>query len=123
MRFCPGRINRAGKDLMAAVELTNESEFANGSCLYTNNASAIRYFRENVDAGMLGSILGCLHRWLGLPFQAGSTLSLVICMPMAKTVLSFIPIGKLLQHVMRKVRFKDLLRSSVKELRGFCYRL
>ncbi|MEO2497449.1 aldehyde dehydrogenase family protein, partial [Enterococcus faecalis] len=46
------------KNLEAAVTLTNQSEFANGSCLYTSNASAIRYFRENVDAGMLGINLG-----------------------------------------------------------------
>ena len=46
------------KDLKAAVELANQSEFANGSCLYTKNASAIRYFREEVDAGMLGINLG-----------------------------------------------------------------
>lgn len=46
------------KNLFEAVELANQSEFANGSCLYTTNASAIRYFRENVDAGMLGINLG-----------------------------------------------------------------
>lgn len=46
------------KDLREAVALANQSEFANGSCLYTNNASAIRFFRENVDAGMLGINLG-----------------------------------------------------------------
>ncbi|MFD2727844.1 CoA-acylating methylmalonate-semialdehyde dehydrogenase [Enterococcus camelliae] len=46
------------KDIHEAIELANASEFANGSCLYTNNASAIRYFRETVDAGMLGINLG-----------------------------------------------------------------
>ena len=46
------------KDIHEAVALANESEFANGACLYTNNASAIRYFRENIDAGMLGINLG-----------------------------------------------------------------
>lgn len=46
------------KDIHEAVALANQSEFANGACLYTSNASAIRYFKENVDAGMLGINLG-----------------------------------------------------------------
>ncbi|MDN6571846.1 MAG: CoA-acylating methylmalonate-semialdehyde dehydrogenase [Staphylococcus equorum] len=46
------------KDIKEAVELANQSEFANGACLYTSNTSAVRYFRENVDAGMLGINLG-----------------------------------------------------------------
>ncbi|NIZ41284.1 CoA-acylating methylmalonate-semialdehyde dehydrogenase (plasmid) [Entomospira entomophila] len=46
------------KNMQQAIEITNQSEFANGSCLFTNNAAAIRYFRENVDAGMLGINLG-----------------------------------------------------------------
>ncbi|MGH2183145.1 aldehyde dehydrogenase family protein, partial [Enterococcus faecalis] len=46
------------KNLEAEVTLTNQSEFANVSCLYTSNASAMRYFRENDDAEMLGINLG-----------------------------------------------------------------
>lgn len=46
------------KNLKEAVEITNTSNFANGACLFTNNASAIRYFRENIDAGMIGVNLG-----------------------------------------------------------------
>lgn len=46
------------KHLKEAVETANKSEFANGACIYTSNASAIRYFRENIDAGMLGINLG-----------------------------------------------------------------
>ncbi|MEZ0118624.1 CoA-acylating methylmalonate-semialdehyde dehydrogenase [Heyndrickxia faecalis] len=46
------------KNLKEAVETANKSEFANGACIYTSNASAIRYFRENIDAGMLGINLG-----------------------------------------------------------------
>src|SRR5699024_8092816 len=41
-----------------AIELTNESNFANGACLFTKDASAIRTFRETIDAGMLGVNLG-----------------------------------------------------------------
>jgi malonate-semialdehyde dehydrogenase (acetylating) / methylmalonate-semialdehyde dehydrogenase len=46
------------KHLKEAVETANKSEFANGACIYTSNASAIRYFRENIHAGMLGINLG-----------------------------------------------------------------
>jgi malonate-semialdehyde dehydrogenase (acetylating) / methylmalonate-semialdehyde dehydrogenase len=46
------------KNLKEAVETANKSEFANGSCIFTSNASSIRYFRENIDAGMLGVNLG-----------------------------------------------------------------
>ncbi|WP_203363378.1 CoA-acylating methylmalonate-semialdehyde dehydrogenase [Bacillus sp. REN10] len=42
------------KDLDEAIELTNQSEFANGAVIYTNNGKAIRQFRETIDAGMLG---------------------------------------------------------------------
>ncbi|PJN84706.1 methylmalonate-semialdehyde dehydrogenase, partial [Bacillus velezensis] len=42
------------KNLKEAVDIANQSEFANGACLFTSNAHAIRYFRENIDAGMLG---------------------------------------------------------------------
>src|SRR5690606_33151866 len=37
-----------------AIEIANASEFANGACLYTYDARAIRRFRETIDAGMLG---------------------------------------------------------------------
>lgn len=46
------------KHLKEAVETANKSEFANGACIYTSNAPSIRYFRENIDAGMLGINLG-----------------------------------------------------------------
>ena len=46
------------KNLNEAIEIANASNFANGACLFTNNANAIRYFRENIDAGMIGINLG-----------------------------------------------------------------
>lgn len=41
-------------NLSEAIEIANQSEFANGACLYTYDARAIREFREGMDAGMLG---------------------------------------------------------------------
>lgn len=42
------------KDLTEAINIANTSEFANGACLCTNSAKAVRQFREDIDAGMLG---------------------------------------------------------------------
>lgn len=57
------------KDIQEAVATANKSEFANGACLFTNNASAIRYFRENIDAGMLGINLGVPAPMAFFPFS------------------------------------------------------
>lgn len=57
------------KNLKEAVEIANQSEFANGACLFSNNASAIRYFRENIDAGMLGINLGVPAPMAFFPFS------------------------------------------------------
>jgi len=57
------------KNLKEAVETANESEFANGACIYTSNASSIRYFRENIDAGMLGINLGVPAPMAFFPFS------------------------------------------------------
>lgn len=46
------------KTLKEAIGIAQEHELANGSCLFTSDAAAIRYFRENIPAGMLGINLG-----------------------------------------------------------------
>ncbi len=56
-------------DLKEGIEIANKSQFANGACLFTNNASAIRYFRENIDAGMLGINLGVPAPMAMFPFS------------------------------------------------------
>lgn len=57
------------KNLKEAIEIANQSEFAKGACLFTTNASAIRYFRENIDAGMLGINLGVPAPMAFFPFS------------------------------------------------------
>ncbi|MGF9965864.1 CoA-acylating methylmalonate-semialdehyde dehydrogenase [Bacillus rhizoplanae] len=57
------------KTLEEAIELTNKSDFANGACLYTDSASAIRLFREEIDAGMLGVNLGVPAPMAFFPFS------------------------------------------------------
>lgn len=46
------------KDLPEAVAFANAHHLANGACLFTDSAASVRYFRENIDAGMLGVNLG-----------------------------------------------------------------
>ncbi|WP_167629947.1 methylmalonate-semialdehyde dehydrogenase [Listeria valentina] len=67
--FAPVLSVMRAKNLQEAVETANQSEFANGACLFTNSADAIRYFRENIDAGMLGINLGVPAPMAFFPFS------------------------------------------------------
>lgn len=55
--------------LEEAIELSNRSDFANGACLFTDSAKAIRKFREEIDAGMLGINLGVPAPMAFFPFS------------------------------------------------------
>lgn len=57
------------KDLSEAVEISNSHSLANGACLFSNDARSIRYFRENMDAGMLGINLGVPAPMAWFPFS------------------------------------------------------
>lgn len=57
------------KDLDEAIALTNQSEFANGACLFTSNTTAVRKFREEIDAGMLGVNLAVPAPMAFFPFS------------------------------------------------------
>ncbi|UXU59817.1 CoA-acylating methylmalonate-semialdehyde dehydrogenase [Staphylococcus agnetis] len=56
-------------NLKEGIQLANQSEFANGACLFTDSASSIRYFREHIDAGMLGINLGVPAPMAIFPFS------------------------------------------------------
>ncbi|RED58575.1 CoA-acylating methylmalonate-semialdehyde dehydrogenase [Cohnella lupini] len=55
--------------LEEAIELSNRSDFANGACLFTQDGSNVRQFRENIDAGMLGINLGVPAPMAFFPFS------------------------------------------------------
>jgi malonate-semialdehyde dehydrogenase (acetylating) / methylmalonate-semialdehyde dehydrogenase len=57
------------ESLAQAIELANQSEFANGACLFTDSAAAIRQFREQIDAGMLGVNIGVPAPMSFFPFS------------------------------------------------------
>lgn len=56
-------------DLTEAIEIANKSEFANGACLYTDSAKAVRQFRDEIDAGMLGINMGVPAPMAFFPFS------------------------------------------------------
>lgn len=55
--------------LQEAIDMTNRSEFANGACLYTTRSSAVREFRDNIHAGMLGINVGVPAPMAFFPFS------------------------------------------------------
>lgn len=55
--------------LEEAIKLTNQSEFANGACLFTDSAKAVRQFRDNIEAGMLGINMGVPAPMAFFPFS------------------------------------------------------
>jgi malonate-semialdehyde dehydrogenase (acetylating)/methylmalonate-semialdehyde dehydrogenase len=57
------------KDLTEAIEFANASPFANGACLFTDSAAAVRQFRETIDAGMLGVNIGVPAPMAFFPFS------------------------------------------------------
>lgn len=57
------------ESLEEAIAIANQSEFANGSCIFTDSAQAIRQFRENIDAGMLGVNVGVPAPMAFFPFS------------------------------------------------------
>ncbi len=55
--------------LEEAIEFTNGSLFGNACSIYTENGSAVRYWRENVAAGMLGVNVGVAAPMAFFPFN------------------------------------------------------
>ncbi len=55
--------------LKEAVEFTNGSDFGNACSIYTENGAAVRYWRENVEAGMLGVNIGVAAPMAFFPFN------------------------------------------------------
>ncbi|OLS35115.1 CoA-acylating methylmalonate-semialdehyde dehydrogenase [Bacillus sp. MRMR6] len=55
--------------LEEAIEVTNQSDFGNGACLFTDSGSAVRYFRDNIEVGMLGVNIGVPAPMAFFPFS------------------------------------------------------
>jgi malonate-semialdehyde dehydrogenase (acetylating)/methylmalonate-semialdehyde dehydrogenase len=57
------------ENLDEAIEFTNGSPFGNACSIYTENGAAVRYWRENVQAGMLGVNVGVAAPMAFFPFN------------------------------------------------------
>ncbi|RXZ81059.1 CoA-acylating methylmalonate-semialdehyde dehydrogenase [Paenibacillaceae bacterium] len=67
--FAPVLSIMRAESLDEAIEIMNRSEFANGACIYTQNGSHVRQFREQVEAGMLGVNVGVPAPMAFFPFS------------------------------------------------------
>lgn len=67
--FAPVLSIMRAETLDDAIEIANQSEFANGACLFTKDGGSVRHFRENIDAGMLGVNLGVPAPMAFFPFS------------------------------------------------------
>ncbi len=67
--FAPVLSIMRAETLEEAIDISNRSDFANGACLFTQNGSDVRQFREHIDAGMLGVNLGVPAPMAFFPFS------------------------------------------------------
>jgi malonate-semialdehyde dehydrogenase (acetylating) / methylmalonate-semialdehyde dehydrogenase len=67
--FAPVLSLLRAKDLDEGLEYIRKSRYGNGATIYTNNAKAIRQFREEADAGMLGINVGVPATMAFFPFS------------------------------------------------------
>jgi malonate-semialdehyde dehydrogenase (acetylating)/methylmalonate-semialdehyde dehydrogenase len=57
------------EDLDDAIEFTNASPFGNACSIFTESGSAVRHFREHIEAGMLGVNIGVAAPMAFFPFN------------------------------------------------------
>ena len=57
------------ESLDEAIEFTNGSPFGNACSIFTESGAAVRHFRENVEAGMLGVNIGVAAPMAFFPFN------------------------------------------------------
>lgn len=67
--FAPVLSLLRAKDLDEGLEYIRKSRFGNGATIYTNSAKAVRQFREEADAGMLGINVGVPATMAFFPFS------------------------------------------------------
>lgn len=67
--FAPVLSLLRANDLDEGLEYIRKSRYGNGATIYTNNAKAIRQFREEADAGMLGINVGVPATMAFFPFS------------------------------------------------------
>jgi malonate-semialdehyde dehydrogenase (acetylating)/methylmalonate-semialdehyde dehydrogenase len=67
--FAPVLSLLRAKDLDEGLDIIRTSRYGNGATIYTNSAKAVRQFREEADAGMLGINVGVPATMAFFPFS------------------------------------------------------
>ncbi|WP_462413397.1 CoA-acylating methylmalonate-semialdehyde dehydrogenase [Neobacillus sp. Marseille-QA0830] len=67
--FAPVLSLLRARDLDEGLEYIRKSRYGNGATIYTNDAKAVRQFREEADAGMLGINVGVPATMAFFPFS------------------------------------------------------
>jgi hypothetical protein len=76
--------------MQQAMDLIDNHEYGNGTCIYTRDGEAARYFSDHIKVGMVVSMFLCLYLSLIIVLVVGNVHSLVICMRMVQMVYVFI---------------------------------
>ena len=76
-------------DLGEALEFVNSSRYGNASVIFTSSGEAVRRYRNEVEAGMVGVNVGVPPRSPGSPSPAGRTPWSATSTPTATTPIEF----------------------------------
>ncbi len=95
--LCVVRVN----SLEQAMQLINDHEYGNGTCIFTRDGEAARLFCDEIEVGMVGVNVPLPVPVAITALVAGSVRCLVICMPMARMVCASIPVARQLPSVGR----------------------
>ncbi len=75
--------------MQEAMQLINDHEYGNGTCIYTRDGEAARYFSSHIQVGMVGINVLYQYLWLTTALVAGNVHCLVIYMRMVQMVSVF----------------------------------
>ena len=79
--LCVVRVN----SLEEAMQLINDHEYGNGTCIFTRDGEAARLFCDEIEVGMVGVNVRCRCRWPTTASAAGSARCSATSTPTART--------------------------------------
>ena len=72
------------KNTAQAMQLIDDHEYGNGTCIFTSDGKAARFFQVILGWVWLASMWLCRYRWLVKVWAVGSAHYSAICMHMAR---------------------------------------
>ncbi|VFB20674.1 methylmalonate-semialdehyde dehydrogenase [Pseudomonas fragi] len=91
------------KSLEEAMQLINDHEYGNGTCIFTRDGEAARLFCDEIEVGMVGLTYRCQYLLPTTASAAGNVRCLVTCMPMARMACAFTRVARRSHNVGRNV--------------------